>query len=81
MGGWVSENSEMPAAVCFGAKENRNAMNDALRKIESWLRESRDSKRWGSLTIKVKDGSPFLIETTNQIKPSEDYPDGKRFSR
>jgi hypothetical protein len=56
-------------------------MHEALRKIESWLREARDMKRWGSLTIKVKDGSPFLIETTNQIKPTEDYPNEKRFSR
>ena len=56
-------------------------MNDTLKKIESWLREARDAKRWGSLTIKVKDGSPFLIETTNQIKPNEDYPNDQRFGR
>lgn len=37
-------------------------MNDALKKIESWLRDARDSRRWGSLTI--KDGSPFLIATS-----------------
>jgi len=56
-------------------------MNDALKKVESWLRDARDTRRWGSLTIKVKDGSLFLIETTNQIKPGEDSPDGNRFSR
>lgn len=39
-------------------------MNDALKKIESWLRDARDSRRWGSLTIQVKDGSPFLIATS-----------------
>jgi len=55
-------------------------MNDALKKIESWLRDARETKRWGSLTVKVKDGSPFLIETTNQIKPNEDYPN-ERFTR
>lgn len=56
-------------------------MSDALKKIEAWLRDARDMKRWGSLTIKVKDGSPFLIETTNQVKPNEDYPNDQRFSR
>jgi len=47
-------------------------MNETLAKVRAWLVQARDTNHFGSLTIKVRDGRCVLIETTTQLKPSEE---------
>lgn len=48
-----------------------------LRQLERLLKEAAERRTWGSITIDLKEGQPFLIKQTIQTKPDEDYPDGR----
>ncbi len=44
-----------------------------LKKLEAVFADGRSKKRWGEVTVTLKDGYPVLIRTTSQEK-IEDYP-------
>ena len=47
-------------------------MNETLAQVRAWLTNARDTNHFGSLTIRVRDGRPVMIETTTQFKPNEE---------
>jgi hypothetical protein len=54
------------------ATRGNNGMNETITKVKAWLQQARDTNHFGSLTIKVRDGQCVLIETTTQLKPSNE---------
>jgi hypothetical protein len=48
--------------------------NQLMKNLERMLQEASDKRLWGCISIDLKDGRPFLVKHTIQLKPEEDYP-------
>jgi len=47
-------------------------VKQTLQQIETWLRDAKERRLWGQLTIDIKDGSAYLMRSTVQTKLDED---------
>jgi len=49
-------------------------MEKALATLKQMLEEARRNRSWGELCVKIKDGNPYLISRSIQVK-CEEFPD------